>query len=183
MAISDLYKVLGVGREVDAKAIKRAYRRLALALHPDTGAEPSAERFREVREAYEVLSDPARRRLYDRRMARERIGPARSRADAPPIRSHDPLGEWFSRAASLDRLFDQLRSEFFGSAPARRLRMEIVLSPLEARTGGRLPIDHPILGERFWLDVAPGVRSGERRQVEVVGPGASLTLDIRFEVN
>jgi molecular chaperone DnaJ len=63
----DFYELLGVERDADANAIKRAYRKKARELHPDVSDEPDAEeRFRRVTEAYEVLSDDERRATYDR---------------------------------------------------------------------------------------------------------------------
>jgi molecular chaperone DnaJ len=63
----DYYEVLGVGRAADETEIKKAFRRLARELHPDTNtADPRAEeKFKEAAEAYEVLSDADRRRQYD----------------------------------------------------------------------------------------------------------------------
>src|SRR5215208_3308348 len=63
----DYYEILGVGRDADDTEIKKAFRRLARELHPDTNTEdPDAEdKFKEAAEAYEVLSDAERRRLYD----------------------------------------------------------------------------------------------------------------------
>ena len=62
----DYNKVLGVPRDADAKAIKNAFRQLARRYHPDTSTEPDADqRFREIAEAYGVLSDPAKRASYD----------------------------------------------------------------------------------------------------------------------
>jgi molecular chaperone DnaJ len=62
----DYYQVLGVGRGADAGAIKDAFRTLALKYHPDRNKEPGAEeRFKEIAEAYAVLSDPAKRSAYD----------------------------------------------------------------------------------------------------------------------
>ena len=63
----DAYEVLGVGRAADETEIKKAFRRLARELHPDTNSEdPQAEdKFKEAAEAYEILSDPDRRRQYD----------------------------------------------------------------------------------------------------------------------
>jgi molecular chaperone DnaJ len=64
----DPYEVLGVGRDADETAIKKAFRRLARELHPDVNAhDPDAEeKFKEAAEAYEILNDPERRATYDR---------------------------------------------------------------------------------------------------------------------
>jgi molecular chaperone DnaJ len=63
----DYYELLGVARDADEAEIKRAFRRLAREVHPDVSEAPDAEqRFREVVEAYEVLSNSERRQLYDR---------------------------------------------------------------------------------------------------------------------
>ncbi len=63
----DYYEVLGVPRDADEAAVKKAFRRLARELHPDVNAhDPDAEaKFKEAAEAYEVLSDPDRRQQYD----------------------------------------------------------------------------------------------------------------------
>lgn len=64
---ADYYEVLGVRRDADPAAIKHAYRASSRALHPDVSGDPEADvRFRELSEAYAVLSRPESRRLYDR---------------------------------------------------------------------------------------------------------------------
>src|SRR5581483_4888552 len=64
MEYKDYYKILGVDRSADDKAIKTAYRKLARKYHPDVN-KGAAERFKEISEAYTVLSDPEKRKRYD----------------------------------------------------------------------------------------------------------------------
>jgi molecular chaperone DnaJ len=62
----DYYEILGVARDADAKAIKNSFRRLAMKYHPDRNKSPDAEaKFKEIAEAYAILSDPAKRADYD----------------------------------------------------------------------------------------------------------------------
>ena len=67
MAKRDYYEVLGVGRNADEKEIKRAYRKLAKQYHPDMnpGDAKAEQKFKEITEAYNVLSDTEKKKLYD----------------------------------------------------------------------------------------------------------------------
>lgn len=63
----DYYEVLGIQKSANENEIKRAYRKLAKKYHPDTnqGDEQAAEKFKEINEAYDVLGDEKKRKLYD----------------------------------------------------------------------------------------------------------------------
>lgn len=62
----DYYSILGLQRGASEDEVKKAYRKQALKWHPDKNKSPTAEdRFKEVAEAYEVLSDPKKREIYD----------------------------------------------------------------------------------------------------------------------
>ena len=64
----DYYEILGVARDADAETIKKAFRKLALEFHPDRnqGDKESEEKFKKINEAYQILSDDQKRRMYDR---------------------------------------------------------------------------------------------------------------------
>ena len=67
MSIQDYYRLLNVDRNATQEDIKKAYRRLAMELHPDVNSDKDAEeRFKAVGEAYAVLGDAGKRRIYDR---------------------------------------------------------------------------------------------------------------------
>ncbi|MDW8308613.1 MAG: molecular chaperone DnaJ [Verrucomicrobiales bacterium] len=116
MAKRDYYEVLGVPRDADAEAIKKAYRKLALQYHPDRnpGDKTAEEKFKELAEAYEVLSDPQKRAAYDE------YGHAAFDPRARAARAgggftggfHDPF-EIFREVFGGSSLFD----EFFGVRP------------------------------------------------------------------
>src|ERR1044071_1958433 len=87
VAYKDYYRILGVDRSADDKTIKSAYRKLARKYHPDVAkGKDAGDRFREVTEAYEVLSDPEKRRRYDT------LGPDWQRHVQPPPPGGGPGG-------------------------------------------------------------------------------------------
>ncbi|MDE1853207.1 MAG: molecular chaperone DnaJ [Thaumarchaeota archaeon] len=109
MAAKDYYEVLGVQKGASKDQIKDAYRKLALQFHPDRNKAPEAEaRFKEISEAYAVLSDDEKRRQYDS-FGREGVYQRYSQEDI--FRGVD-FGEFF-RGAGFGG-FDDIFSQFFG---------------------------------------------------------------------
>jgi molecular chaperone DnaJ len=103
----DLYAVLGVARAATGAEIRRAYRRLALAHHPDRAGPASAETFARIAEAYHMLSDPTARTAYDAHLfERERAfpsagGPSQSDARAWSVSAVGWSASWQKPIANL----------------------------------------------------------------------------------
>jgi curved DNA-binding protein CbpA len=104
-SFKNYYQILSVDSTADAATIKAAFRRLALRHHPDRAKSARiARRYQEIREAYEVLSDPARRHQYDEvYRAQTALRPVRGGLDDPVARAPRP-----TRAAGLGISLDVL---------------------------------------------------------------------------
>ena len=107
--MKNYYLILGVGSRATLEEIKSAFRRRAMELHPDHSGKES-EPFLEIHEAYNVLSDPERRRSYDRQ---SQEAPARRPPRRPPpepLVTHrskaEPLKRVADRGVSLETFFD-----------------------------------------------------------------------------
>lgn len=115
MKFRDYYEILGIGRDAGADDIKRAYRRLARKYHPDVSKEADAEvRFKEMKEAYEVLKDPEKRKAYDQFGADWKTG---KEFQPPPDwdRQFSTSSRDFAHAGEFSDFFETL----FGSGRAR----------------------------------------------------------------
>ena len=109
------YAVLRVPEDADPDAIRHAYRTLVRRFHPDAGIGSSAQKFREVTEAYDVLRDPQRRHDHDIDWARSR---SHSRVPPEPLIPETPRDVVFRRSAfgidqEIVRMF-QMMEEMFG---------------------------------------------------------------------
>ena len=144
----DLYRILGVSSRAAPSEIKRAYRRIAFNAHPDVGEPPDPERFREVHEAYEILSNPDRRRSYD-----VEFSVRRRPLSAEPLRSEAPvtiLDDFLAVRPSIEEVIDHIGGNFFGYRKKsgdrlRRLGVEAILDAEEARFGCSVPLRVPCL--------------------------------------
>src|ERR1700756_3991726 len=96
MQANNYYAVLRVPEDADPAAIRHAYRILVRRFHPDAGIGSSAQKFREVTEAYDVLSDPQRRHNHDIDLARSR---AHSHVPPEPLIPETPRHAAFRRSA------------------------------------------------------------------------------------
>ena len=137
-----LYEVLGVERTATDADIKRAFRKLAQQWHPDVNTDPAAqERFKEVNEAYQVLSDPHGARVRHVRPC----GPRRPAAGGPGLR-HGGLRRLLGHLRRVLRRGGGGRGEARTPEPGSDLRYDLRISFDEAVLGTEKEIEFPVLG-------------------------------------
>lgn len=160
MSKKNYYLILGVESDATQDEIQRAFRRLAKDLHPDYYGQDSGP-FIDLQEAYAVLSDPARRRVYDHSGKPITVRAARDKGTAEPLHRRAPqpeplipdegpahLGDLSLRdsfqtfSPSFDELLDRLWRNYSPARPEMdplySLNVEILLSPRQALRGGRV---------------------------------------------
>ena len=200
MAGGDFYEILGVPRTATREEIQRAYRTLARENHPDVNKDPGAEeRFKDVSEAYDVLSDPDLRKRYDVfgpdfRRVPEDVDPetwARAQAQARAGRAGAGAGAggpgWggagrggfggFSGAEGIDiedlfgGMFTGRGGRGWGPIPGADQEAELVLSVEDAYGGGRhsITLAGPEGQRQYDVNIPPGVTDGQR--IRLAGQG------------
>ncbi|MEQ8454000.1 MAG: DnaJ C-terminal domain-containing protein [Sandaracinaceae bacterium] len=209
MSYKDYYQVLGIGRDASAEELQKAYRRLAKKYHPDVSKEPDAEdRFKELGEAYEVLKDPEKRRLYDkwgqhwkaisegRQPPPGSPGSSEFRFDFGDFDFGGAGGGGGSGGADFRSIFEQVFGGQRQSRPGHRRRppprgrpkdheTTLTLSVKAAYDGGPRDIQFvdAMTGEpkRLTVNVPGGVRSGQRIRLSgQAGGGGDLYLVVEI---
>jgi curved DNA-binding protein len=178
MKFKDYYETLAIERGASAEEIKKAYRRLARQCHPDISKEEGAEeRFKEISEAYQTLSDPEKRQAYDD-LGRHNPG----EDFRPPPDWETPFSTGPSQQeVDLSELFEQMgfrssqrRRQAAGvDFPIRGQDVEAVarLSLDEVSSGTQVTLERP--GGNVRIRVPVGVTDGERLRIPARGgPGS-----------
>lgn len=192
MAYKDYYKILGVSKNASEDEIKKAFKKLARKYHPDVSKEPGAEeKFKEINEAYTVLSDPEKRRYYDTYGAA-----AGSPGWQGPPPGQGGFGGFTGHVGDFSDFFQQLfggrggfggLGDLFEQTPGRGARRvagdleaELPLSLEEAYHGGEKTIS--IGSERLTVRIPPGVREGQKIRLAGKGrAGGDLYLHVKLQ--
>lgn len=157
----DYYEILGLNPTADARQIKQAYRKLALELHPDRnpGNPEAEERFKEAAEAYDVLSNPEKREIYDR-FGHEGLSGRTGFTGVEDIFSH--FGDLFTDFFGGD-IFGHRRSRPPRPARGADLRHDLILGFEEAFRGTKRKIELSQL-RRCEVCGGDGSRPGSRAE-------------------
>ncbi len=158
------YSILGVSKSATSDDIKKAYRKLALQYHPDRGGDKETEKkFKEVSEAYQILSDPEKRATYDQfgSAAFQNGGGSANQGpfgggfggfDFSGFGGGRTQGD-FSGFGGLGDIFE----EFFGQSMSQ-VQAEIKISPAQAVLGDNLALE--VNGEKINFQIPAGVQTG-----------------------
>ena len=145
----NFYRILGINQEADLAQIKKAYRRAVKRYHPDISPKDE-ERFKEVQEAYEILSDPKKKTIYDGQFLRTSVHKHRSYHPYDlPQPSFQLLSELEQTFLDFDDFWINELNGFFGIKRENQgdLSVEVILTREEAVIGCEIPIEVHFLNE------------------------------------
>jgi len=186
MEYKDYYQILGVARGASANEIKGAYRKLAMQYHPDRnpGDKQAEERFKEMNEAYQVLSDPQKRARYDQ------LGESYTQWQQNGTPGNFNWGQWTAQPdvqeVNFDDLFgegafsDFFRSIFGGMGAGQAVRsgraapavqQPVTISLKEAHTGTTRTLQTG--NRRVEVKLPAGARRGTKIRVPAAGPAGA----------
>jgi molecular chaperone DnaJ len=161
METEDLYKVLGVTREASQEEIRRSYRKLAREYHPDANRDdPKAEeRFKEIQHAYEILSNPEKRRQYDEGPRAFFGGPGQGTAGGTRVDDLSDLSDLFGGFGGLGDIFGRSTRATTASRKGQNITATVNLSFKDALNGITTRINVPVeeaCGDCGGTGAAPG---------------------------
>jgi DnaJ-class molecular chaperone len=172
--MQDHYKTLGVDRNANPDAIKKAYRQKASLYHPDKEGG-SKVKFQEVEEAYRTLSDPNKRQQYD---------------NPGPFGSGGPGFSGFGRHETpfdMDAIFNMFGARFHhGQQPQRRVQMQLWVTIQDVARGGprTVTIGTQHGTQAVEIEIPRGIEDGDNVQYNSIGPGgADLLVIFRIHPN
>jgi len=208
MDYKDYYKTLGVGKTATEDEVKTAYRKLARRYHPDVNKDPQAEeKFKEVNEAYQVLSDPEKRKKYDQfgsewqryqssggqpggfDWGRWQQAPQGGQPGYRTV-SQEEFDSMFGNLGGFSDFFNTLFGQGgFGARPAysrssrsaqtaRPMEHEVELTLEEAYSGAKRVLQFEG-GRKIEASIPPGVRTGSKVRLSGQAGGADLFLKIK----
>ena len=182
----DYYSILGVGRSASPEEIKAAYRKLAMQYHPDRGGDE--KKFKEINEAYDVLSDPEKKISYDMTG-----GQAHYRVHTGnPFEGFDPFS--MGGRNPIDEMFQQFGFQFRSSNTRTKnkdLHIKCKISLKDSYMGKTINISYPLPSgnnETLEFVIPPGIDSGQSLRISGYGddsitgiPRGDLNVTIEIE--
>jgi DnaJ-class molecular chaperone len=158
--MTDYYAVLGVAKTASADEIKKAYRKLAHQHHPDKVGKGNEAKFKEINEAYQVLSDPAKRQRYDQFGSAD--GPSGGFGGGSGGQGfngfEDIFNQFGGRGGGGNGGFGSIFDDLFGAAMAQ-MQVQVEISLTQALLGDKL--EFSLDGQKISLTVPPGTQDGD----------------------